>query len=61
MCDLRIRKSQRNKTQDWTLDDLNIVLSHLKKDASIDPYGYANKIFDIKVAGDDLKKALLHL
>ena len=61
VCNLRIKKSQRNETQDWTIDDLNIVLSHLKKDASRDPYGYANEIFDIKVAGDDLKKALLAL
>ena len=41
----RMNMSKKNKTPDWTLDELNLVLDHLKKDASRDPHGYANEIF----------------
>ena len=61
VCILRLKKSQRKRTQNWTMDDLNVVLSHLKKDASRDPLGYANELFNPNIAGDDLKKALLSL
>ena len=57
----RIKQSKQNKTPDWTMSDLNIVLNHLKKDASRDPHGFANEIFTPEVAGKDLKIALLIL
>ena len=57
----RIKESKLNKTTDWTMSELNIVLNHLKKDASRDPNGYANEIFTPEVACKDLKIALLVL
>ena len=43
------------------MDDLDVVLKHLKKNKSRDPLGYANEIFRPEVAGDDLKQAILCL
>ena len=43
------------------MDDLDMVLNHLKKNASRDRHGYANEIFRPEVAGKDLKVALLSL
>ena len=57
----RIKESKLNKTTDWTMSELNIVLNHLKKDASRDPNCYANEIFTPEVACKDLKIALLVL
>ena len=43
------------------MNQLETVLRYLKKNKSRDPLGYANDIFHIDVAGDDLKVALLEL
>ena len=43
------------------MDDLEVVLHHLKKNASRDPHGYANEIFCLEVAGKDMKPAPLSL
>ena len=43
------------------MDELEIVLEHLKKDKSRDPLGYANELFKPKIAGVDLKKSVLIL
>ena len=43
------------------MKDLDKVLSFLKKNKSRDPLGYANKLFHIDVAWDDLKKAIIKL
>ena len=43
------------------MNQLETVLKYLKKNKSRDPLGYANDIFHIDVAGDDLKVALLEL
>ena len=41
------------------MDQLDVVLKYLKKNKSRDPLGYANDIFHIDVAGDDLKQAII--
>ena len=61
LCNERLKETKLNVTPDWNLEELEVVLHHLKKDASRDPHGYANEIFKPEVAGDDLKKAILIL
>ena len=43
------------------MEQLETVLNYLKKNKSRDPFGYANDLFQVEVAGDDLKKAVLML
>ena len=43
------------------MSQLEVVLKSLKMNKSRDPHGYANELFRIDVAGDDLKKAILLL
>ena len=61
LCKLRLKAAARNITPDWTMNQLNTVLKYLKKNKNRDPFGYANDIFHINVAGDNLKKAILLL
>ena len=37
------------------------VLKYLKKNKSRDPLGYANELFKVEVAGNDLKQGILDL
>ena len=61
LCDLKLKAAQSNKTEHWTQGDLEKVLKYLKKSKSRDPLGLANELFDPKVAGNDLKIAILKL
>ena len=61
LCDEHIKIAKQIKTKPWTMDELEAVLKHLKKNKSRDPKGYANEVFRTEVAGDDLKLALLIL
>ena len=61
LCELKLKAAKKNKTKPWTSDDLEKVLSALKHSKSRDPLGLANEIFDPKVAGKDLKYAILKL
>ena len=61
LCKLRLKMAGRNITPDWTMKQLEVVLKYLKKNKSRDPFGYANDIFHIDVAGDNLKEAILIL
>ena len=45
----------------WTLDDLEQVLSKLKKNKCRDPKGLINELFSTDVAGSDLKMSMLML
>ena len=56
-----MEKAKNTKTDPWNIKELEAVLKHLKKNKSKDPFGYINELFDVDVAGDDLKKALLIL
>ena len=61
LCEIRVKTSQRNKTQAWTMDDLKDVLKQLGNDKSRDPEGYINEIFKESVAGSDLLEATLKI
>ena len=61
LCKLRLKFAKNNKTPDWTMKELNLVLKHLKNNKSRDPFGYINELFKNEVAGKDLKTAVLKL
>ena len=61
LCNLRLELAKRNKSPDWTMEQLEKVLSDLKTDKSRDPMGYANEMFKTGVAGDDFKRGTLKL
>ena len=61
LCKLRIKIASTRKTPDWTMEQLEKVLNYLQKNKSRDPLGYANEIFKVDIAGDDLKVAILTL
>ena len=61
LCSRRLEAARKNVTKPWTMQDLENVLKYLKKGKSRDPYGYANEIFRLEVAGEDLKLAILKL
>ena len=54
LCKHRLNYARRNKTQPWTMKQLEVVLKNLKKNKCRDPLGYANEIFRSEIAGDDL-------
>ena len=57
----RMKIAETNKTPDWEMDDLDIVLKNLKPDKSRDALGYLNEIFKPDIIGSDLKLAILKL
>ena len=44
-CKMHLDQCAENKTAPWNMEDLETVLSDLKKETSRDPYGYANELF----------------
>ena len=60
LCKTRLKKCKTNKTEPWSMKDLQLVLKGLKKDKSRDSRGYANELFMLSVAGDDLQLAVLN-
>ena len=61
LCKARLEKCKENKTEPWNIENLQKVLKQLKKDKSRDAFGYANELFTLSVAGDDLQMAVLML
>ena len=61
LCDQKSKAARSNKSEPWTLRDLEVVLKFLKKNKSRDSLGLANKLFCSKVAGKNLKLAILML
>ena len=59
LCEIRLNLAKNNTTNPWTMEDLDEALKHLDNGKSRDADGLANEIF--KVAGDDLKIAVLNL
>ena len=51
LCSRRLEAARRNKSEPWTMDSLDAVLDHLKKNKSRDPLGYVNEIFNPEAAG----------
>ena len=56
---LKLKLAESKKSPEWTMADLNKVLSRLKNNKSRDYQGYINEIFKPNVIGKDLKKSLL--
>ena len=48
-----------NKSDDWTIQELDIVLKGIKKGKSRDPEGLSREIFHLSLIGSNLKKSLL--
>ena len=61
MAKLRMKTAIENKTEDWTMEDLIIVLNSLKTKKSRDALGYCNELFKPEHIGEDLKLAILKL
>ena len=61
LCKLRLKLSKNNKSEPWTLEDLKYAVKGLGKDKSRDADGYANELFTLEVAGEDLLLAVLCL
>ena len=57
--DIRLKLSNRKKTEPWTMDDLEAALKALKKEKARDPLGWANELFKEGVAGRNFKLSLL--
>ena len=61
LCKLRLKLAKMKKTKPWDIKDIKLALKGLAKDKSRDVDGYANELFAITVAGDDLLLAVLKL
>ena len=57
--DMRLNLSRMNKSQPWTLKNLETALKCLKKDKARDPNGLINELFKKGVAGKNFKLSLL--
>ena len=55
----RLDEARKNKTPQWTLGDIKVVLRQLKNKKTRDPLGFVSELFKPDVAGADLKQALL--
>ena len=56
---MRIEESKSNVTEDWTMDELEVVLKSLKNGKARDAHGHIYELF--KFGGQDLKISLLKL
>ena len=59
--ELRLKIASSNKSKPWNMDQLEVVLKHLKEGKSRDPNGWVRDLFRNEVAGLQLKKSLLLL
>ena len=61
LCELQLKLSKSVRTKPWGMEDLKEALKGLAKDKSRDADGYANELFALEVAGDDLLLAVFKL
>ena len=61
MSNERVKISSKNKSNPWTVEELEEVLKYLKKGKARDPNDHANEIYKMEIAGDDVKNAILVL
>ena len=57
--ELRLELSKCNKSAPWTMDQLEVILKHLKHGKARDPNGWSNELFSNEVAGMNLKLSML--
>ena len=61
LCETRLKVCKTKVTDPWDMEDLQYVIKNLKKNMSRDADGFANELFMLKVAGDDLLLAVFKL
>ena len=61
LCSNRLKLCKERKSEPWDMSDLEEVLKKLGREKSRDASGYANEIFMLSVAGEDLQLAVLRL
>ena len=61
LCEARLKLTKLNKTDPWSIEDLDEALKDLGNNKSRDSLEYANELFKEGVAGSDLKLATLKL
>ena len=61
LCETRLQLSKLNKSKPWDMEDLKDVLKKIGQDKARDVDGFANELFSLAVAGNDLLEALLRL
>ena len=59
--EIRIELAKLNKSELWTMEDLESILNNLKEGKARDPNGWTNDIFTNEVAGKYLKISMLML
>ena len=58
---LRLDTAKKEKSAQWTIEDLNEILKGLKEGKCKDPDGLIREIFKEEVIGDDLRVSMLTL
>ena len=61
LCERRLGEAFKNKTPEWTLEDVKYATKSLNSGISKDPYGHPNELFKEGIAGEVLLKAILKL
>ena len=61
MCEKRLESAFKNKTPDWTLEDVKDAVKCLNTGIYKDPYSHPNEIFKSNVAGEGVLKAIVKL
>ena len=61
LCETRLKLTKMNKTDPWSIEDLQEALQDLGNNKSRDALEYANELFKEGVAGSDLKLATIKL
>ena len=61
LCEARLKMTKLNKTDPWSMEDMEIAIKDLGKNKSRDALNWANELFKEGVAGSDLKLATLKL
>ena len=56
---LRMKKSRKNTTPDWDMEDVHEALKGLKNNKSCDAFGFTNELYKPGVIGTDLQMSLL--
>ena len=51
LCKLRLDLTKQNKSDPWSVSQLDAVLKRLKSDKSCDPYNLVNEIFKPGIIG----------
>ena len=61
LCLSRLKQTELNKTDPWTLSDIKNAIKHHDNHKSRDAHGLANELFKEGIAGTDLQLAVLKL